>query len=111
MTCLFLSRSFHEEEHIDEVCQLVHCCMKWLDRILTVTHFACIMNGRETDGLANQFGYKVPKQFNHVTNDLNLFTYQVIVPIPSFETNTRNTLVTGAKAKEKVGFSFPINET
>ncbi|XP_062600244.1 ATPase MORC2-like isoform X1 [Saccostrea cucullata] len=43
MTCLFLSRSFHEEEHIDEV----------------------------------------------------------IVPIPSFETNTRNTLVTGAKAKEK----------
>lgn len=53
MTCLFLSRSFHEEEHIDEVCQLVHCCMKWLDRILTVTHFACIMNGRETDGLAS----------------------------------------------------------
>ncbi|XP_056009160.1 ATPase MORC2-like [Ostrea edulis] len=43
MTCLFLSRSFHEEEHIDEV----------------------------------------------------------IVPIPSFETNTRTTLVTGARAKEK----------
>lgn len=50
MTCLFLSRSFHEEEHIDEV----------------------------------------------------------IVPIPSFETNTRNILVTGAKAKEKQRLEMEI---